>query len=129
MRSFDAARCLLERGALRPAAKVLAALEAARKQWNREVTVVLPLYAPWAARQPLSPAQWARVPAPCPGLGAALPVLTRSEAEAVLLVARLPCADRERLHTAALCIKRVERRRRVSLPVELLRPLLLAAVL
>ena len=82
------------------------------------------------ARQPFTPAEWARVPTPCPGLGAALhAVLACSKAEAVALVRCLPAAERERLRIAALCIKRAERRRRrVSLPCELLRPPLAAAV-
>ena len=78
------------------------------------------LYVLLVARQPLTPAEWARVPAPCPGLGAALPaVLARSEAEAAALVAHLPAADRERLRTAVLGLARAQRRCRVHLPAEL----------
>ena len=87
----------------------------------------VPLYALLVARQPLAPAEWARVPTPCPGLGAALPaMLARSEGEAAVLLAHLLAANRKRLRTAALFPKRVERRRCLSL-TELLRPLLLAA--
>ena len=47
------------------------------------------------------------MPSSCAGLGAALPaVLRRSEAEAALLVARLPPAAQQRLRTVALCLVR-----------------------
>lgn len=89
----------------------------------------LDLYAPLVARQPLTSAEWARVPSPCPALGAALPaVLERGEDEAALLVQRLPAAERERLRTAALCLRRVERSGDVSLPTAIVRSLLLSAV-
>lgn len=121
-RRFNLALLLLERGALPPASKLLADLE-------EHTPVPSYLYVPLVARQPLTPAEWKRVPSPCDGLGAALPaVLARSEAEAALLVSHLPAKACERLRTAALCIKRAERRWRVSLPAELLRPLLAAAV-
>lgn len=75
---------------------------------------MLPLYACVAARLPLTEAEWALVPLPCPGLGSALPaVLQRSEAEAALLVARLPASDKERVHTFALCLARAERERQL----------------
>lgn len=87
------------------------------------------LYLPLVARQPLTFAEWARVPAPSPGLGAVLPaVLMRSKAEAEALVAHLPEADRQRLRTAALCLARAQRRCRVHLPAELAGPQLAAAV-
>ena len=44
------------------------------------------------------------------------------------MVRRLSEADSLRRRTAARCLKHVERRHRLSLPAELLRPLLLAAV-
>lgn len=127
-----AAHCLLEHGSLPPAAELLTALEVEAglhgPMWPGDA-FLLSLYAPLAARQPLTPVEWARVPVPCPGLSAALPaVLARSEAEAGHLVRCLPAADRQRLRTAAQCIRRVERRWRLSLPSELLRPLLAAAV-
>ena len=135
-RPFDAAleeglcgtaRCLLERGPLPPADQVLTALAAARRGLAGERVVCL--YATLAARQALSPAEWARVPRPCPGLSAALPaVLRRSDAEAALLVAHLPDGERRRLRTAALCLRRTERLHSAELPPALLRPLLLAAV-
>lgn len=60
-----------------------------------------PLYVDLAARCPLSPEQWAQLPSPLPGLGAALPaVLERSEAEARALVAHLPHGNRLRLREA-----------------------------
>lgn len=65
----------------------------------------LPLYPVLVARRPLTVAQWAAVPPPCLGLGAALPaVLQRSEAEAAQLVRHLPTADQRRLRTLALCL-------------------------
>ena len=100
---LGAAHCLLEHGALPPAGELLALLEAWHRHIlhrNRHVTFPLTLYAPLVARQPLAPAEWARVPSPCPRLAAVLPaVLERSEAEAALLVRRLPPADRKRLRT------------------------------
>ena len=66
--------------------------------------------------QLLLPSQWQRVPAPCPGLGAALPaVLARSEAEAGCLVGRLPVKERAWLRTAALCLGRAQRMEGVEL--------------
>ena len=125
---LDVARCLLELGPQSPAAAVLQALS----WWGSEHhtdEALAPLYVLLAARQPLTPAQWAQVPWPCPGLGTALPaVLARSEDEARQLVAHLPHADKLRLRTAALCIARVERRWRLQLPADLLRPLLAAAL-
>ena len=68
------------------------------------------------------------MPAPCPGLGASLPaVLERSEAEAALLVDHLTDNNRQRLCTAALCLRRTERVHGLELPPAPLRPLLLAA--
>ena len=86
----------------------------------QRVAALQPLFADLAARAPLTPEQWRQFPAPCAGLGAALPaVLRRSEAEAALLVARLPAADRERLRTAALCLGRCQQQAGVSLPLAL----------
>ena len=129
-RRFAVARCLLEHGAQPPASQALAALEAARCHCQLFPYPFPPsLYTPVVARQPLTPADWALVPAPCPGLSAALPaVLARSDAEAALLVARLPADERERLQAAALCLHRAERAHGLSLPLVLLRPLLLAAL-
>ncbi|KAL4435618.1 hypothetical protein ABPG77_002581 [Micractinium sp. CCAP 211/92] len=96
-RHLDAARCLLTDGALPPAAEALAAL-AGTGTWAQ------PLYATLAARQPLSALEWELVPAPCSGLGAALPaVLARSVDEAALLMRRLPPADVARMRAVALC--------------------------
>ena len=83
------------------------------------------LHADLAAHFPLSAADWQRVPAPCAGLGRALPaVLARSDAEAALLVQRLPADDAQRLRLAALCVGRVQRRRHVFLPAPLVRAIL-----
>ncbi len=69
------------------------------------------------ARLPLSPTIWGLLPAPCPGLGRALPAaLEHSIEQAVSLVRHLPAADRLRLHTAALCLARAQRRLRTHLP-------------
>lgn len=128
---FAVAQCLLERGALPAASTVLALLEAARQHCQQFNAYPLPasLYIPLVAREPLTPEQWAYVPAPCPGLEAALPaVLARSDAEAALLVARLPAAERERLRVAALCLRRTERVHGLPLPPAVVRPLLLAAL-
>ena len=66
-----------------------------------------PLCADMAALQPLAAEQWPRVPAPCAGLGRALPaVLARSDAEASQLVRRLPAAGQQRLRAATLCLAR-----------------------
>ncbi|PRW33130.1 ankyrin repeat PH and SEC7 domain containing [Chlorella sorokiniana] len=60
---------------------------------------------------------------------AALPaVLQRSEAEAALLVARLPEPERRRLHTAALCLHRAEIRSQVWLPQPLVWRILAACL-
>ena len=125
---YSAALFLMEHAPLPPAAELLASLEAAHDRGAVPARLHA-LYVVLLALQPLTPAEWARVPAPCTGLGAALPaVLARSEAEAALLVAHLPAADRQRLRTAALCLRRTERVHGVDLPPALLRALLLAAV-
>ena len=61
---------------------------------------------------PLTAAQWALVPViPLPGLGRSLPAaLASSVDQACQLVRRLPPADAQRLHTAALCLARQQRR-------------------
>lgn len=126
---FDAARCLLELGALPPASELLDLLRNQQQYTHPTSAAVQPLFAPLVARQSLSPSEWQQVPAPCPGLGAALPaVLRRSAEEAAQLVRCLPPADRERLRTAALCLRRVQRLYRLALPADIVNPLLLAAV-
>ena len=80
----------------------------------------IPLFPDVAAHWQLTAAQWALIPAPCPGLGRALPAaLQRSEAEAALLVARLPPADSDRLRAFALALHRAQRQLGVFLPAEL----------
>ena len=79
---------------------------------------VQPLHGDVAAHMPLTPEQWQRVPMPCPGLGTALPaVLDRSAAEAGLLVAHLPRADRMRLRVAALSLHRLPGTLELSPPI------------
>lgn len=98
-------------------------------QQGKHGAAVLPVYTALVARLPLEPAQWQRVPPNCPGLGAALPaVLDRSAEEAALLVHHPPPAHRERLRTAARCLARVQRPSGVALPADVVRPLLMAAV-
>lgn len=86
----------------------------------------LPLFADLAMLRPeFGMDEWRRVPAPCPGLGRALPaVLDRSHDQAAQLVAHLLPEDRLRLRTYALCLARVQRRRRVYLPQHIVERLL-----
>lgn len=85
----------------------------------------LSLYADAATNWPLSPTEWAQVPSPCPGLARALPaVLQRSEAEAALLVARLPAADRQRLQAFALALNRAQQQMGIDLPAGAVRYIL-----
>lgn len=111
---------------LQPASEVLAALS----KKNSLAGLVHELYACVAARLPLTPEQWALVPSPCPSLGAALPAtLHRSEAEAALLVARLPATDQQRMRAFALCLARAERERQLpTLPTPLVARLLALSV-
>ena len=91
------------------AGNMLAALNAAGR-------VALPLYPALVARRPLTPEQWAHIPAPCPGLRTALPaVLRRSEAEAALLVRHMPDLERQCLRTLALYLGAAQRRGRLPL--------------
>lgn len=86
------------------------------------------LYGDVPARWALSEEEWRLVPGPCPGLAPALPaVVARSEAEARLLVARLPQTTRRRLQTAALCLAREQRCSGVELPLPLARRVLALA--
>ena len=88
----------------------------------------LPLYADLAASRPLTVAQWAIVPAPCPALVSALPaVVARSRAEARLLVQHLTTEQWLRLRTLALCVARAQHRAGVSLPADLIASLLASA--
>ena len=106
--AVDAARCLLEESCpqAHAAGELLTAVEGASALQADKVPL---LYALVASRQPLLPAEWARVPAPCPGLGAALPaVLHRSADEAARLVRRLQPADQVRLRALALCLGRAQ---------------------
>ena len=58
-------------------------------------------------RLPLSAANWALVPAPCPGIERVLPAaLACSTDQAAQVVRRLPAAAREWLRTAVLCLGR-----------------------
>ncbi|KAL4425359.1 hypothetical protein ABPG75_009375 [Micractinium tetrahymenae] len=118
---LEAAACLLASGAL-PPSLVLPKL---RQAGN----AAQPLYAIPAARQVLTAAEWACVPAPCAGLGGALPaVLGRSAAEAGLLVQRLAAPDRVRLQCAALCLASAQRAHGAQLPTPLLWHILVLAL-
>eukprot|EP00887_Chlorella_sp_A99_P000709 scaffold5.g709.t1 len=82
------------------------------------------------AKQLLSPADWAALPTPCPGLGRALlAMLARSAAEAALLVMHLPDAARGHLRALALNLARLQRRLRLELPEGVVRRILAAAPL
>ena len=105
---MDAARCLLASGA---AAEVLGVLaDVAEAFAGEKHDAVLPLFACCiAARVPLAEAEWALVPDPCPGLGAALPaVLQLSTVQAACLVAHLLAEDVQHLRCAALCLARAQ---------------------
>lgn len=132
---WAAARCLLERGALPPAAQALEALELpciSPYGACPGFVVLAPtppaLYAPLVARLALTPGEWRRVPTPCPGLAAALPaVLERSEAEAGQLVRRLPRNERQHMQATLLWLAAMQRRHGTALPPELHRRIALAA--
>ena len=117
---IDAARLLLPATGL-SADQLLDAQAAAVPSWFPvDPSLRQPIYADVAARTPLTPAQWVRVPAPCAGLGAALPaVLARSTAEARLLVAHLPAEEQRRLRTGALALARRQRSLHLALPTPL----------
>ncbi|PRW20255.1 hypothetical protein C2E21_9214 [Chlorella sorokiniana] len=113
----DAARALLP---AMSAAYVLAVLET-----PRGAMLASYLWPDLVAHHALTPAQWARVPNPCPGLGRALPaMLRRSEAEAGRLVARLPAADWQRLRTGAASLHRAQKQLDIDLPAPLVRHIL-----
>jgi hypothetical protein len=120
---IEAARCLLEEAPLQPAGEILELLS----EWGD--ADAQPLCACLAARLPMTAEQWAEVPTPCTGLGAALPaVLQRSADEAALLARHLPPSDHARLRTAALCLVRAQRRHDLPLPAPIIQRLLQAAV-
>jgi len=88
-----------------------------------------PLYHAFVARQALTPAEWAQVPSPLPGLSTSLPaVLARSTGEAALLVQRLPPADSERLRMGALCLARAQKQEAALLPIPIVWRVLALAV-
>ena len=74
-------RCLLPSAAspavrlLLPASPPEAALATALSAPEKAGQMALPLFADLAACTALAPEQWQRMPAPCPGLGAALPAV------------------------------------------------------
>ena len=105
------ARCLMSFG---PTADVLAALV-------RAGAAALPLFADCLlARLPFADAEWQLVPAPCPGLGRALPAaLACSPAQAHSLVQHLPSTDAQRLCVASLSLARAQKRLRCSLTLPL----------
>ena len=117
-RRLEAACCLLSEARLLSAAAKLTAVEQVLpNQPSEEERLKAPLYTLLVERVPLTPEQWGRIPAPCAGLGAALPaVLERSTEEACLLVHRLPPADRARLRTFAVSLARVQQHMPAPLP-------------
>ena len=113
----EAARALLPAV---PPTYVLAVLET-----PRGADLAAYLWPDLVSSHPLTPAQWQRVPTPCPGLGRALPaVLRRSEADAGRLVARLAAADWQRLRTFAASLHRAQKEEGVDLPAPLVRHIL-----
>ncbi|EFN52929.1 hypothetical protein CHLNCDRAFT_137260 [Chlorella variabilis] len=94
-----------------PQAEELAALAAAGPAAH-------PLFADFViARVPLSEAQWAQVPSPCPSLGRALPAaFAHSPAQARQVVRRLAPADAHRLRTFALALGRAQTMLGIQLP-------------
>ena len=110
----ETARCLVAAGPASEALQTMSESLHMRYDWQ----AALPLYADLvAAHTPLAEAEWALVPAPCPGLGAALlAVLQRSAAQAARLVAHMPAGDVRRLRTAALCLARAQRAHDAPLP-------------
>lgn len=116
----EAAQLLRQAAPLPPVREVLAALSRARARSLGETVLdgwIWGLYPALAARQRLTAAEWARLPEPCPGIGAALPaVLQRSPAEAALLCRHLPRSVRQRLRCAAQCLARAHAQAGVQLP-------------
>lgn len=105
---LDAARCLLAAG---PASAVVAALLAAGP------AAVLLFADLVAVRVPVTSKDWAAVPNPCPGIGAALPAaLAHSADQAQQLVQHLPPADAQRVRVAALALHRAQKLLHVCLP-------------
>lgn len=110
------ARCLLP---ATPAHSVLPALRSAGPALQH-------LYADFVAgAPPLSAKQWALVPAPCAGLGRALPAaLAKGVSQAQQLVGHLPATEVPRLRTFALCLARLQRQLELELPPTLVGRLL-----
>jgi len=83
--------------------------------------LAMPLFADFIlCRPPLTAAEWALVPAPCPGLGRALStVMAHSTEQARQLVRHLPAEDVQRLRTFALCLALRQRQLRIFLPAPL----------
>lgn len=102
------ARCLLD----------ATPLEAGLQEMVRAGPSARPLWPYFVVRhRPLTRQQWQQVPAPCPGLGWALPPLYwRSPEQAKLLVEHLPPEEKAALQTAALCLARLQRQLDIPLP-------------
>ncbi len=126
--------CPLLSGALTRTARLLIAAPGQQPSQllqclNRHGREALPLYSEVAGRYPLTPLDWQLIPSPCPCLAAALPgVLQRSTAEAALLIARLPVAERCRLRAAALSLHRAQADSGVWLPQPLVWRILAACL-
>lgn len=116
---WTAVHSLLESHPLPTAEEALTALQWVQdygsERWHSGIHASV--FAPLVVHRPLTPAQWKRVPHPCPELGTVLPaVLVRSAAEAALVVRRLLPYQRRRLQTAALCLARAQRTHGTPLP-------------
>ena len=121
----QAARCAEAAGATLAAVPAAVSLPILRRYRGSLGRRALPLFTELATHWPLDEAQWQHLPSHRGGLGRALPaVLARSEAEARLLVAHLPAADRQRLQACALCLHRLQNRLRVHLPPSAVRRIL-----
>ena len=127
-----AAHALLPASGL-SASQLLDAMQLLPAYWPAADEAMLdrqPLYIDLATCFALSADEWQRVPAPCAGLGRALPaVLARSVNEVRQLVQHLPEEDQQRLHTAALCLSRAQRCHGTFMPAPLVRTILAQCLL
>jgi hypothetical protein len=127
--TLESARHLLGAG---DAAEVAAALRRAADDWDTfegPTAAVQQLMVEFVALRALTAEQWAMLPADLPGLEAALPtVLARSEAEAAILMARLPAEKRAFLRAAMLSLARLQRITQLSIPAPALQHIVSLAV-
>eukprot|EP00887_Chlorella_sp_A99_P001706 scaffold8.g1706.t1 len=131
---LPAVRVLVERSAAPPAELIANLLEVWDKPYGglpskKSKKTACALLTDLAASRSLSPADWAALPTPCPGLAHALPaVLARSPAEAAQHVAHLLDTARGRLRALVLSLARLQRRLGLKLPESIVRRILVAAL-